>query len=143
MNEPTDLKVKQIMSKAVITCRAETTLEEVAQMMSDAEVSAIVVVKENGDMIGLISEFDLLKQYGQDLTAGLAMDNMVHDLIVIGPEEPVQSAASKMLEKRIHRLIVIDQGDADRAKGVISVSDIIRKMRRAEVPFQGEVMVDA
>ena len=42
-----------------------------------------------------------------------------------------------MLDKRIHRLIVIDKNDSGtmRARGVISVSDIIRRMRPSEFAF--------
>lgn len=129
MNEIADLKVKQIMNNAHVTCGPASTLDEVARMMSDAEVSAIVVVDESGELLGLISQFDLLKEYGQDLKARLAKDYMVSKLIDIGPEDRVEEAARRMLAERIHRLIVIDK-ETNRAKGVISVSDIIRRMRQ-------------
>lgn len=126
------LKVKQIMSKTIVTCRRQTPLEEVAQLMSDAEVSAIVVVDEAGGLEGLISQFDLLAEYGNDLSAKLAEDFMIATPIVIGPEDLVKDASQEMLKKKIHRLIVIDQ-DTQRAIGVISVSDIIRTMRHSKI----------
>lgn len=132
MAADTHLKVKQIMSKGIVTCRPQASLEDVAQLMSDSEVSAVVVVDDDGTLKGLISQFDLLAEYGSDLSAKAAKDLMTVTPIAIGPEDQVEDAAQEMLKKKIHRLIVIDQ-DAPRASGVISVSDIIRTMRSSRV----------
>ena len=137
MTELPHLLVKQIMTNTMVTCRPDTALEEVARMMSDAEVDAVVVVNDTGDLVGLISQFDLLRLFGQDLSRLRAETCSVKDLIVIGPEESAAAAAQRMLDKRIHRLIVIDKNDSGtmRARGVISVSDIIRRMWPSEFAF--------
>jgi CBS domain-containing protein len=133
-----DLRVRQLMSLGIVTCPPHTSLREVAWLMYEAEVSSVVIVDKKGKMQGLISQFDLLKYYGQDLEGQQAEACMVKIPIVIGPDERVAAAAQQMLKNKIHRLIVIERKEnrsgemTERAIGVISVSDIIRRMGRFE-----------
>lgn len=118
--------VAEVMNRGVITCQPDAPLDEVARILSDAEISAVVVVTPEGRMEGLISQFDLLKHYGAGLEGKVARDIMTTKPVLIAPGDDVENAAQTMLDRQIHRLIVTEE---TRAIGVLSVSDIIRLMR--------------
>jgi signal-transduction protein with cAMP-binding, CBS, and nucleotidyltransferase domain len=52
--------VQEWMHRGVITCRAETSVAEVAETMDHNDISALVVVDESGDTHGVISRTDLV-----------------------------------------------------------------------------------
>jgi CBS domain-containing protein len=122
-------KVAEIMTRGAIACNPGTPLDEVARILSDAEVSAIVIVEPDGRLQGVISEFDLLQHFGMNLQGITAHEVMITPVISILLHETVGRAAEIMREKRIHRLVVTDE-DRTRVVGVISVSDVIREMRK-------------
>lgn len=53
--------VEKIMSSPVLSVRADALLDEAARTMTNNRVSRLAVVAENGDMVGVISERDILK----------------------------------------------------------------------------------
>lgn len=54
------IKVKDVMTKEVLTIREDMPIEEAARIMVDNKVGGLPVVK-NGDLVGLITETDLFK----------------------------------------------------------------------------------
>lgn len=54
------MKVKDVMTSAVVTCSPEDSISDVAKLMKEYSVSGIPVV-EGGKLVGLVSESDLLK----------------------------------------------------------------------------------
>lgn len=56
-----ELKVKDIMAKNVITCRPEDTVEKVAVIMLEHGISGLPVIEEKGKLVGIISKDDVFK----------------------------------------------------------------------------------
>ena len=54
------LKVKEIMTKKVITVTPETPIAEAAQLLLNRRIGALPVLKE-GEVVGIISETDMLR----------------------------------------------------------------------------------
>jgi len=124
--------VRQIMVEGVITCRADTTLQEVAALLDDAEISALVVVDDRGVAVGVISQMDVIKYYGQDIRSKRARDvlaerEMKEMVVSVAPGDHVEKAVRLMLDKDIHRVFILDE--AGRPAGVVSAGDVIRDMR--------------
>jgi CBS domain-containing protein len=123
-----ELVVGQIMTSGAVTCNPDTALDDVARIMSEADVSAVVVVNAQGEMQGIISQFDLLACLGQELGEMTAGGIMTPEIQSLPPHASLKQAAKLMREQGIHRLIVADE-DKRRAAGILSASDIIRAMR--------------
>ena len=120
--------VRDIYHKGVIFCRPETPLQEVARVMADTEVHAIMVAEREGEPpVGIVSHTDTIAHYGEDLMTIQARDVMTPDVISISEGATVGEATRKLLQSHIHRLLVV--GSDGRPLGILSTTDIVREMR--------------
>ena len=151
--------VKDIMTTGVVPVRAGTTYRELAAMFRRHRVSGFPVVGDDGKVIGVVSETDLLaleagpepgaspgprgwyphrKQLTvDDATAG---DLMTHPAVTIGPDELARGAARLMHSLKLQRLPVIDPDG--RLVGIVSRSDVLSVFRRADEEILREVTQD-
>lgn len=128
--EGTNVQVKDIMHRGVITCKPEALLKEVVRILSDTGVHALIVASSGSEIEGVISHMDVIKLYGQNLLDYRAKDIMTSLVIDVSPEASVVEAIQILLESRVHRLLVTEEGPNGKiAVGVLSTTDIIREMR--------------
>jgi CBS domain-containing protein len=140
------------MTTPVVTVGPEATWKEVAELMLDAGVSGLPVVDDDGYLLGIVTEADLVSKpaFGDrrhrslmalvDLFTGearwagkasalTAAELMTTAVIVVSPEEHVRVAAQRMLDHQVQRLPVLDGGQL---VGVISRRDLLLNFHRAE-----------
>lgn len=143
--------VRDLMHRGLITCRQDAALGQVAVMLTQHHVHALVVVDRDRRPIGLISDFDLLAgewlsadseslAVMRKLTAG---DLMSHPITSVEASVPLTEAARLMLEKDISRLLVTEDG---KPAGMIAGSDFVASIARAEKARReivADVMSDA
>lgn len=128
MSEDT-LLVKNIMTKDVITVRADKPVLEVIKSLVSNDISGIVVVDHVGDVVGIISTIDVFKVFSEENDGNrdfIAEDIMTPYTIDIQPETPAEGAAKVMLENGIHRLVVTGSPSKKKPVGIISATDILR-----------------
>ena len=131
-----DRLVGEVMHQGVLTCRRETPVQDVARQMSEQDISALVVVNDDGNMIGLISRTDLVnarlyEQYWKHWRGLTAGHIMVTDVVAVRPNDTMQTASKLMMERRIHRVVVVeDAGEGVKPVGVLSVTDVVRDIAR-------------
>jgi CBS domain-containing protein len=124
-----DKLVRDVMHRKVISCRVDTPLKEVAHRMHEAQVNALVVVDESGDLCGIVSQTDLVKVVEKDWEHLVAENVMTSEVVTIVPDIPVLAAVELMLDNRVHRLVITQGGLAPRRPvGVLSMTDIVREM---------------
>lgn len=123
------IKVRDIMTRGVITVPINASVREVCKIMSEAKISAVVVVLPDGEMMGVISETDLITTLGsiKNIDEATAEDIMkTTNIATIDPEASAGDALNIMKENLIHRLIVTGEITKNKPVGIISASDIIR-----------------
>jgi CBS domain-containing protein len=143
--------VRELMHRGLITCRQDASLGQVAVLLTQHHVHALVVVDRDRRPIGLISDFDLLA--GEWLSADLeslavmrtltAGDLMSQPIASVEASTSLSDAAKMMLEKDISRLLVTEDG---RPAGMIAGSDFVASIARTEKPSRetvADVMSDA
>lgn len=112
------------MRVGVITCRPETKLADVAQMMVSYDAHSIVVtdLPSAGGGWGIVTSLDLAKSAAEldSLTAGEVAST---DLITIPADESLDRAARMMAEHGVSHLIAV-QPDTERPAGMISARGI-------------------
>ncbi len=122
--------VSDLMHKGVIACKPETPMNEAVRIVSDTDVHAIIVMDENNQALGIISHTDIIRLFGKDLSQHIASEIMSSPVQDIAPDQTAAAAAKLMLEKDIHRLLVVEQdGDKKKAVGIISTTDLVKEMR--------------
>ncbi len=127
--------VKDRMSKHPLTINMETSLSDTHRYMEEQDVRHLPVVDRNGQMVGLVTEDDLLKAEPSSATSlsmweihSLLMrvkvkDVMVRDVITTTEDTPIEDAAHLMLEDKIGCLPVMR---GDKLVGIITESDVFR-----------------
>ena len=143
--------VRDLMHRGLLTCRQDTALGQVAVMLTQHHVHALVVVDRDRRPIGLISDFDLLAgewlsadaeslSVMKKLTAG---DLMSHPITSVEANVPLTEAAALMLRNDISRLMVTEDG---KPAGMIAGSDFVASIARTEKAKRetvADVMSDA
>ncbi len=124
--------LRDIMTRGVTSVPMDVTLREVAKIMIDQNVSGVAVTDHNGEIMGFITEMDMLHVVvDKSLLDETAEAIMTTSLKSISPSTDLETASSVMLEARIHRLIILSEpgmGASDRPVGILSASDIIRQL---------------
>ena len=105
-------------------------------MMTEHDVSALVVVNARGGMVGLISRTDLVnarlyEQYWKNWQELKAWNLMTPDVVSVQANNTIGEASKLMMEKKIHRVVVIEESDEEKKPiGVLSITDLVREISR-------------
>lgn len=120
------MKVREIMTADVASAAPDTTLEEIATMMKEADAGAIPVVDDNA-LIGIVTDRDIVLRCvaeGKDPAECTAEDIVSENLETVEPDDDVEEAAQLMAHRQIRRLPVVEDG---RLVGMLSLGDIAVK----------------
>jgi CBS domain-containing protein len=147
------MKVQDIMTREVIKIREDTTVEEIARLLSEHHIGGMPVVDEDDRVIGIVCESDLfLKEKGLPFSAvkvpvlfkrwvdpdrlaeiyeearhHTAADVMTGDVVCVDAGDTMSHAAWLMAQNNIKRVPVLRDGFLT---GIITRSDIIRLLAR-------------
>lgn len=130
--------VGEIMHRGVLTCTRETPIQDVARQMSEQDISALVVVDDDGTMIGLISRTDLVnarlyEQYWKHWRGLTAGHIMVTDVVSVHGSDSLQQASKQMMDRHIHRVVVVEEVEKGlKPIGILSITDLVRDIARDE-----------
>lgn len=136
------MKVRDLMTKEVATCRRDTNLAAAGALMWKHGCGVLPVVDEARKAIGVVTDRDICialctrNARPSELTVG---DVAKPRVLSCTPNEDVRAALGTMREGKIHRLAVVDDGGI--LEGVISMDDIVMGAEkgdgkaRTEVPF--------
>jgi len=150
--------VKDVMSTHVIAARKGASFKEMAAKLREHRVSAFPVVDNDGKVVGVVSEADLLTKEAldggnadlpgmisgilqhkeQERAAGLtAGDLMTRPAVTVEPDDTIEHAARLMYVRRVKRLPVTDV--AGHLVGIISRADVLGVYSRPDEEIQKEI----
>jgi len=145
--------VKDVMTSRVVWVRKDAPYKEMAARLRENRVSAFPVLDDEGKVVGVVSEADLLTKEALDggydgmpgMITGLlrrkeqgkargitAADLMTHPAVTISPDAALESAARLMYKSKIKRLPVVDSDG--RLTGIISRADVLSVFDRSDPP---------
>jgi CBS domain-containing protein len=139
------MQVQEVMNRAIRSVGADTKVMEVASIMCLYRIPGIPVVEDDGKLVGIIAEKDVLhalfptleslmeegmgnvdldKQLGKykDILAMQVSDLMTKNPITVFPDMHVLRAASVMVRNRFRRIPVV--GDTGILVGMLSLGDV-------------------
>ena len=121
----TTLLVKDIMTKAIISVNTETTVSQIAKMMAQSGIGA-VLVKKNEHLVGIITDRDYAtKIVSHNLSFDTPVEKIMSSpLITINYDESIIAAAERMINKKIRKLAVTDNGNI---VGLVTSTDLIKQ----------------
>ena len=121
----TELHVRDIMRKSVITSSMKETILDAAKKMSEYGIGCVVVMNDDKP-VGVVTERDIVRKVAsRDMSAKQVsvFDVMSTPLISIAPDVEVIDAVRMMKERDVKRLIVFKNGEM---VGIITDDDVIR-----------------
>jgi CBS domain-containing protein len=132
------MKVQEIMSRPVVTCRTDDTLETAAWLMWTHDCGAVPVLDEQGKVAGIITDRDVCMGAalrGKALRAIAVADTMSRTLVACHPDDRLDAAETLMSDHQIRRVPVVD--DEGKPVGMLALNDIARHAA-VSVPRSGE-----
>lgn len=114
--------VKDWMSENVITVGPDASVQEAHQLMREKSVRRLPVVKK-GKLVGLLSLGDV-REATHDEAHLKVHDVMAQNVVAVGIEDTIKTAAMLMYTNKIGALPVID--NKDQLVGIITESDIFK-----------------
>lgn len=150
------MKIEEIMTRDVIIVAPQTSIHEAARLMVDHGVSGLPVVDEQGKLVGVLSEGDLIlrqrarqrvpwwraffhdgerlaREY-QKAAGTTAEEVMTKAVISVSPDLPIEAAALILDQRRIRRVPVVADG---RVVGIVSRGDLVKVLANAPSPVGG------
>lgn len=126
------LKAKRF---GIYSCYAADTLKTAARLMNARNISALVVVDEEGYLDGVITRTDLVRAcFETDGWAEALVDEfMTHDAVTVELDEPLLTVMELLIDRHIHRVVVVAREDGGlRPVAVLSAADIVYHMAQSE-----------
>jgi CBS domain-containing protein len=121
----------------VFTASPADTVAQVASMLHQRRVGAMVVVEGDRVVAGIVSERDIVRIVAEEGAAALGRpiaDCMTHDVIFAQPSETVDSLLELMTDRRVRHLpVCVDK----HLVGIISIGDLV-KSKIAETVAEAE-----
>lgn len=142
------MRAKDIMTTNVVTVRADMAVPDIAELLLSRNISGVPVTDENGAVVGIVTEGDLIqraesgpkhtswwlclvgdssrsaenyiKTHG--MTAG---DVMTRNVLTVDEETPIGDIARIMAERHVKRVPVVSDGEL---VGIVSRSNLLRGM---------------
>jgi len=121
--------VKHYMTRDVITVTPDTTIEEITRLMYETKHDGFPVVL-NGEIIGMITSFDLLLKSPDTVVSEVMSD----DLVVTQKDVAIDDAARVMFRLGVSKLPVINK--KGKLVGIITNTDIIRSHIERSTPLK-------
>ena len=126
------IQVRDVMTRGVVTVPLKAKASEIVNVMAEQNISGVAVVANSGEVVGIISEMDILKKIkDRNWQNKCAEDLIAPSVESITPSSTLSEAAEIMAKKHIHRLVVMSEkgiGGSRRTVGILSSSDIIKKL---------------
>ncbi len=142
----------ELMTRNVVTVKKETSIRELAELFTNRRISSAPVVDDNGDLIGIVTETDLVEQdkslhiptvisifdwviylesgkkFEKELnkmTGQTVGDIYSPEVETVTPSTPVSEVADLMSSRKVHAIPVVED---KKVVGIIARIDMIRSM---------------
>ena len=146
------LKVKDIMTKELITVSPQTEITIAAKILLEKRVNGLPVIDDSGKLVGILCQSDLVAQQKSipipsvftvldsfiPLTSLKRIDKEVKKIaalkveqamtpkpVTVGPETDIEDVARLMVDKKYHTLPVME---GDKIVGVVGKEDVLKTL---------------
>lgn len=130
MSSKKSTTIGEIMMEKLETVSEFDTAQHAARKMRNSDVSSLLVVKDGGTPIGIITERDLVRRVcarGESSRNVIIHDIMSTPLITVDSSYLLKEAASVMIQNKVRHLLVVgDNG----AKGIISTTNFANYLKQ-------------
>jgi CBS domain-containing protein/rubredoxin len=110
-----------VMTPDPLTLSPETTVHEAAALLSEHRISGAPVVNETGNIVGIVSEYDLIARTGT-----MVREVMTRDVVTVPANATVDRVRAQLVTQRLKRVPVVSADG--KLVGLISRADLVREL---------------
>jgi len=145
-------RVKDIMTKTLITVSPDTEIIQAARLLLENRINGVPVVDAEGRLVGILCQSDLVsqqknlpipslftfldgyiplistKQFEKQvhkIAATTVAQAMTPDPVVVDPETSIQEVAALMVDRNFHTLPVVQKG---KLVGIVGKEDVLKTL---------------
>ncbi|ALG72487.1 inosine-5-monophosphate dehydrogenase [Azospirillum thiophilum] len=110
----------------IVAAAPADTVAAVTRLLTEHRIGAVLVLADDGQPVGILSERDVVRAIARDGAAALdrpAAELMTRELITAAPTDTVADMMAVMTERRIRHVPIVEAG---RVIGVISIGDVVK-----------------
>ena len=143
------MKARDVMTAHVVTVSPNSSVEDTAKILDERGISAVPVVNESGELVGIVSEGDLMRRAEmgtaqprswwlrllttrENLAAEFIKANarkvadvMTRDVITVTPDTPLNEVAVLLERNSIKRVPVVNQ---EQLVGIVSRANLVHAL---------------
>lgn len=134
-----EITVGQVVKRKAVLVRPDDTIHKVARILARNKVGSAVVVDENEEIVGIITDRDILDKVvarGKDPKKVLVKDVMTKKPVTIEDDYTIQDAIDRMMDKGIRRLLVTRLG---KPIGFVTAADLLAALNSMNSEEEEEV----
>jgi CBS domain-containing protein len=149
------MRVKELMTRDVLTVTPETPLKYVAALLAEHGISGVPVCDPEGRLLGVVSEADIVYREQGPRQSGLlarlfqrddekaiartAGEAMTSPPLTVTPGRPIANVAKMMVKNGVNRLPVVQD---DKLIGIVTRADLVRAFLRGDEDIAREIQED-
>jgi len=135
-------RILPIALQRLVTIQTDASVRDQAKLLSNTHISLLVVCNPDGQMVGVVTKTDIVRQVAQDradLDTLTTESVMKRDVTYCRPGDSVQEVLSIMHERGFVHVPIVDE--ESRPSGVLNVRDALQVLL-AEVEQDGTFLRD-
>jgi len=123
-------EVADLMTSKVVTLSAHHSFSDAAHLMNDRYFRHCVVVDAHGQIVGIISDRDILRALARNPNSrSKSLDQiMTHNPVTVRRNTPIADAVGKILSKRINCLPVVEEDGS--VCGIVTSTDLLKSYQQ-------------
>jgi len=144
------MKARDAMTSPAITINQDATLREAGDVLAQRGISALPVVDNDGQLVGIVSQMDLIRfntaespraaetqSESSESEPMRVADIMTVEVISVSPETDLHTVAKRLSESHVRQVPVLTDTDV---VGVVSRRDLIKWMARSDAALTLDVV---
>ena len=142
MNTKLVSSIEAIARSRLVTISTDASLVDVAKLLSDTQISLVVVCNSDGAMVGVITKTNVVQQIGlcgERACASPAADVMTRDVACCHPTDSLPDVLSMMEKRGFVHIPVVDENS--KPVGVVNARDALRALM-AEGKYEASLLRD-
>lgn len=157
------MKAKDIMTRPVVTVTPQTPVQDAVRLMLEHHISGLPVIDESGELVGIVTEADLLLKetqpkpqqpvvdwFGRSLwlerwlsgyrkvKGRIVGEVMTHNVVTAGEDTPAHELASLMTRFQVNRLPIVR---GRQVVGIVTRADILKLFLRSDEILRQEAQL--
>ena len=118
------MQLTDVMSTILISVSPETRIGDAARRMVEADVGAAIVLADGDDLVGVITERDLLRCVSEGIDPSVQVaDRMTRHVLTASPQTELAEAMALMVDGHFRHLPVVN--DEGHVIGLASMRDLM------------------